>query len=52
VTPVRIDHEIERFAELDQPVHEALGPLVVHVVVAGTVHDQQIAFQVLCEVDR
>ena len=43
--PIRIDHEVERLAQLDQFVGETFGPLEVNVVVAGAVDDQQLAFQ-------
>src|SRR5207247_11346399 len=44
VRPIGIHHQIEWFAELDEPVDQPLGALIVDVVVAGPVDDQQLAF--------
>ena len=47
VRPVWIDHEIEGLPKRNQPVHEPLGALVVHVVVARAMHDEQTPAQSL-----
>ena len=49
VRSVRIDHRIERLAELDQPVDQLLGALGVNVVVARAVNDHQLALQAFGE---
>src|SRR5215813_3583337 len=51
VSAVGIGHEVERFPEFDEFVHQQLRPLVVNVVVAGAVHNQQMALQSCCEID-
>jgi len=52
VRTVGIDHEVERLAELDEPVHQPFGPLVVDVVVARTVDHEEAACQAFRERDR
>ena len=41
VGPIRVDHHVERLAELDEAIHQTFGPLVVHVVVGGAVNEKQ-----------
>ena len=43
VSAIGINHEVKRFPEFDQFVHQQLRPLLVNVVVAGAVHNQQMA---------
>jgi hypothetical protein len=45
VGAARVDHEVELFAELDQPVDQQFCPLQMNVVVAWAVDDQQISAQ-------
>src|SRR5215510_9181578 len=52
VRPVRVEHHVEILPELNQLVHQTFGVLDVHVVVAGAVHQQQVAAQSFREVDR
>jgi hypothetical protein len=52
VGPIRIRHEVEWLAELDQTVHQKLGALIVHVIVPRPVDNEEIAFETLGEVDR
>jgi len=52
VSPIRIRHYRERFVVRDQLVDQQLRSLIVDVVVAGAVDDQQIAFQVFRKRDR
>lgn len=42
VSAIRIGHEVEGFPEFDELVHQQFRPLVVNIVVAGAVHDQQM----------
>ncbi len=49
---IGIRHEVEWLAELDQAVHQAFCALVMHVVVAGAVHDQQAPLESLGLIDR
>src|SRR5205809_1118892 len=51
VAAVRVLHEVDLLAQLDQPVEQSLGALVVDVVVPRTVHQQQPAAQPLGMVD-
>lgn len=44
VGAVGIGHEVERFPEFDKFVHQQLRPLVMDVVVAGAMHNQQMTF--------
>src|SRR5271157_4362886 len=44
-------HKVKWLAELHQPVDQQLGALVVHVVVARPVHQEQLAAQSLSIVD-
>src|SRR6478735_6758127 len=43
VVPVGVLHHLERLVRRHQPVHERLAVLVVHVVVARPVDEQQVA---------
>ena len=45
VAAVGVRHQRERLVQLDQLVHQLFGPLVVAVVVAGAVDEQQVALQ-------
>src|SRR6266566_9900769 len=49
---IGIRHEVEWLAELDQAVHQAFCALVMHVVIAEAVHDQQAPLQSLGLIDR
>src|SRR6266566_2198607 len=49
---IGICHEVEWLAELDQAVHQAFCALVMHVVIAGAVHDQQATLESLGLIDR
>jgi hypothetical protein len=51
VVTIRIDHVVERFAQLDEPVHQAFDNPQVRVVLAGAVNDQQVALQALGKID-
>lgn len=51
VGAIRIRHEVERLAELNQTVYQELRTLVVHVIVPGAVHDEEIAFEAFRKVD-
>ena len=44
---IGVRHEVERLAERDQAVHQAFGALVIHVVVTGAMHDQQLSLEPL-----
>ena len=46
VLPVGIRHQLEGAVRRDEGVDHGLGVLGVHVVVAGAVHDQQVAAEV------
>jgi hypothetical protein len=48
---IRVDHRVEGFPQSNQSIHEALGPLVMHVVIAGTVYEEKLARQPLRKVD-
>ena len=52
VRPVGVHHQVERFAEFDETIHEPLGALIVDVVVTRPVDDEQPALQPLGEIDR
>lgn len=43
VRAIGIGHEVERFPEFDELIHQQLRALVVNVVIAGAVHNQQMA---------
>ena len=43
---------VERFVELDQFIDKQLSILVMHIVIAGSMHDQQIAPETHCKVLR
>ena len=51
VRPVGVLHEVERLAQIHQPIDQALVALEVHVVVTRAVDDQQLALQPLREAD-
>ncbi len=52
VGSVRVDHCVERFAQLYQAIYQQLGSLVVHVIVARTMNNEQVALEPLGEIDR
>ena len=43
-------HEIKRLAEFDETVDEQLRALEMHIVVSGTVHDEEIPLKALDEI--
>ena len=43
VGAVRVHHQIEWLAKFDQLIHETFGALVVNVVVAGSMDDEESA---------
>src|ERR1041385_4150666 len=45
VVPVRVLHELERLVGLDQPIDQGFAVLVMYVVVAGTVHEEEIGLE-------
>jgi hypothetical protein len=47
VSPARIGHEVERFAQFYQSVHQEFGTLIVHVVIVRPVNQQQLALKAL-----
>src|SRR5206468_8186643 len=49
---IGICHEVERLVERDQAVHQPFRALVMHVVVAGAMHDQQASLEPLGLIDR
>ena len=49
---VRVDQHFERFAGFDQPFDHFVTVLDVHVVVSGTVRQQQFPLQQVRETDR
>ena len=49
---VWVDHVIEFLVQFDQPIDQQFSRLNVDVVVAGPVHDQQIARKALSKADR
>src|SRR5688500_949085 len=52
VGAVRIRHYREVFICGDKGVDQKLRSLVMDVVITGTVNDQEVALQVLCEGER
>ena len=52
VGSIRIHHQVEWLAQLDQAIHQTLGSLVVYVIIAGSVDDQEVAFEAFGEIDR
>jgi hypothetical protein len=51
VGATRVLHKIERFPEFDEAVEEQFGALVVDIIVAGTVDDEQIAAKAFGKID-
>src|SRR5690349_11257553 len=51
VSAIGISHEIEWFPEFDELVYQQLRPLIVDIVVAGPMHNQQMALQSFREID-
>ena len=45
VATIRVGHEIELPVVLNQFIDQSLRALVMHVVVPGTVYQQQLAFE-------
>jgi hypothetical protein len=52
VRAVRIHHQIERLPEFHETIDEAFRALIVDVVVAGPMDDEQVPAQPFGEVDR
>src|SRR5262245_40504697 len=48
---VWIHHQVERLAELDEPIYEALRALIVNVVITRAVDDQQLSTKSFGKVD-
>src|SRR5487761_2426424 len=51
VRAVGIVHEVERLAQVDKSVDEQLCSLKVNIVIAGAMHDEQVAGKALRKVD-
>ena len=49
--PVRVSHHGKDFVVLDKLVDQVLEALVVDVIIAGTMRDQKVAFQVFSKRD-
>src|SRR5215470_8458924 len=52
MSPIRIGHEVEGFSQIDESIYKQLRSLVVHVVVTGSMDDQQVALQAFRIIDR
>ena len=49
---IGVRHEVEGLVERDQAVHQAFRALVMHIIIAGAMHDQQASPEPLGLIDR